>query len=227
MGGNYSRSITLLTTRQFSDAFSSALIKAPPAGLGTEELVTLFNCTCTNILDSTAPYKVRKAKISKPKLQVSYQHLRYCLAKYQQCIKAERTKYFSDIIFKHVHRPKVLFNTINKVHNPAVTNCHEATSDTCEYFLRFFTSKLDTIQSQISPPAYDLSDLSSCSSVLTNFEPFSLSSLTHIISHMKPCTCPLDIIPPRLLKEVLDTVGLTILSIINSSLCLWLCPSLL
>lgn len=166
-------------------------------------------------------------KWKKDKLQVSYQHLRYCLAKYQQCIKAERTKYFSDIIFKHVHRPKVLFNTINKVHNPAVTNCHEATSDNCEYFLRFFTSKLDTIQSQISPPAYDLSDLSSCSSVLTNFEPFSLSSLTHIISHMKPCTCPLDLIPPRLLKEVLDTVGPCILSIINSSLCLWLCPSLL
>ncbi len=35
---------------------------------------------------------------------------------------------------------------------------------------------------------------------------------------MKPTQCTLDIVPPRLLTQVLDMVGLDLLSIVNSSL---------
>ena len=39
-----------------------------------------------------------------------------------------------------------------------------------------------------------------------------------LISQMKPATCSLDFIPTKFLKEVIDTVGPSILMIVNSSL---------
>ena len=58
-----------------------------------------------------------------------------------------------------------------------------------------------------------------------NFEPVSLMFLKEIISHMKSATCSLDVIPTKFLKEVLDTVGPSILWIINDSLTRGIFPS--
>lgn len=56
--------ITLSTAKQFSEAFidSTLLLVSvtPSSGLETEQLLNAFNTTCTNLLDSLAPVKVKK-----------------------------------------------------------------------------------------------------------------------------------------------------------------------
>ncbi len=58
-------------------------------------------------------------------------------------------------------------------------------------------------------------NLSHC---LSKFELVILAQLENIILHLKPTTCLHDILPNRLFKEVVDTIGPNILLIINSSL---------
>lgn len=54
--------------------------------------------------------------------------------------------------------------------------------------------------------------------VFDHFEPVSLSLLNEVVRNLRPSKCTLDIIPPRLLKDVFDTVGTCLLSIVNCSL---------
>ncbi len=53
----------------------------------------------------------------------------------------------------------------------------------------------------------------------------SLSELNDLVKHVKPSACPLDVVPTRLLKETMPTVGPFISSIINSSLISGLVPA--
>ena len=46
----------------------------------------------------------------------------------------------------------------------------------------------------------------------------SLSSLSDIVAKLKPSSCPTDPLPPRLFKEIWDTIGSNVHNIINSSL---------
>lgn len=55
-------------------------------------------------------------------------------------------------------------------------------------------------------------------SILTVLNPSLYPFLTETISHMKPTTCSLDFIPSSFPKDVIDTVGPSILLTINSSL---------
>lgn len=57
-----------------------------------------------------------------------------------------------------------------------------------------------------------------CPAVLSEFEPVSFTQFKDFVSHTKPSTCALDILPTCLLKEVFDAVGTTISFILNSSL---------
>ena len=69
-----------------------------------------------------------------------------------------------------------------------------------------------TPQDRILPTSRVIHSYFSC------FEPVSLPFLKKLISQMKPAMCSLDFIPTKFLKEVIDTVGPSILLIINSSL---------
>ncbi len=53
---------------------------------------------------------------------------------------------------------------------------------------------------------------------LSKFELVILAQLENLILHLKPTTCLHDILPNRLFKEVVDTIGPNILLIINNSL---------
>lgn len=77
---------------------------------------------------------------------------------------------------------------------------------------------MNNIRSAISPPAYNAPAFPRYSAVLSKFEPVSLDHIIDIVTHTEPPSCPLDILSPCLLKEVFDTVGPTILCILNSSL---------
>lgn len=76
----------------------------------------------------------------------------------------------------------ILFNTINAVINSAVTTGLHVSPAICENLLRFFINKT----SHISPSACDPTVPPTCSAVLNQFEPVSLSLLREIISNLKP-----------------------------------------
>ena len=78
---------------------------------------------------------------------------------------------------------------------------------------------------QISPPpSFNPSITFTPTAVFNHFEAVSLASLKTIVDKLKPSACPTDVIPPRLFKEVWDTVGPNIQCILNSSLASGIVP---
>uniref|UniRef100_A0A671Y010 Reverse transcriptase domain-containing protein n=1 Tax=Sparus aurata TaxID=8175 RepID=A0A671Y010_SPAAU len=143
----------------------------------------------------------------------------------QKTVKAEKTFYFSDIISQNLNKPCVLFKTIDSILNAPQSTCLEASPQVCEDFLRYFIDKVATIRTHISPPSFDPSIPVTCSTVLYRFEPVSLSTITKIVTQLKPSSCPTDIVSPRLFKEVWETIGLNVQKIINSSLASGVVPA--
>lgn len=129
------------------------------------------------------------------------------------------------MILANNSNPRVLFKVLDSLTNPPPSYFSDASQDTCEKFLTHFLNKVKKIRHQITHPEYPvlLSREALCN--FSSFEPVSLSFLSDILAHMKPATCSLDFIPSRFLKEVFNTVGPSILSIINSSLSEGVFPS--
>ena len=88
----------------------------------------------------------------------------------------------------------------------------------CEELLKIFISKVEDIRLNIFPSTHDITVSLVCSSTLDSLQSISLPSLIKFVSSMKPAVSPLDIVPTSLLKEVFDTAGPSILSIISCSL---------
>lgn len=100
--------INPLTAAQFSVDFKDVMLFAldNSNALSADELGTLFNSTCTNILNNVAQFKtVRPKPFSKPAerrqaerkwkkdmLHVSLAFLRNCLSRYQKAVKLAKTK---------------------------------------------------------------------------------------------------------------------------------------
>jgi len=102
--------------------------------------------------------------------------LRTTLTNYQKAVKAAKSKYFSDIISRNCHRPRILFSTINSVINSSVDFHFDEPAIACESFLRFFKNKISVIR-QFIPADYDPSVPLACSSSFSEYEPISIDSL--------------------------------------------------
>ncbi len=124
----------------------------------TEELILWFNTTCTDILNWCAPAKMvfpktrkqpwlnqstrvfrqewRRAERQwkKDNLQVSYEIVKDCMINYQREVKVAKAQYFSDLINRHSHNPKVLFSTINSVLNPLTRTYPDPTKEVSDNF---------------------------------------------------------------------------------------------
>lgn len=124
--------------------------------------------------------------------------LRESLSNYQKAVKAAKTMYFSKIVSNNYHQPHILFGSEN--------------------LLKFFVNKIVDIRSHIILPTFDPYIHSPTFASFDYFQPVSFSLLNEIVNNLKPSKCSLDIIPPRLLKDVFDTVGMCLHSIVNSSL---------
>lgn len=154
----------------------------------TEELISLFLSTC---LDTVAPLKsvlskpkselwlnettravrqeCRRAerRWKKNKLRVSGDVLKECWRSHQKVVKAQKTKYFSDIILTNCQKPCVLFSTVSSILNAPQSSNLEASTQTCEAFLHFFVGKVASIRAGISPPSYDASVPATCSAIFS------------------------------------------------------------
>ncbi|KAF7652815.1 hypothetical protein LDENG_00092030, partial [Lucifuga dentata] len=102
-----------------------------------DKLLNIFNSTCVNILDSIAPFRDKSLKFSfllwlnedirhlkrqcrkaeckwkKYKLANFLVLLKNLMSSYQVVVKNARHYYFSQLITKQDHNPRVLFKTIN------------------------------------------------------------------------------------------------------------------
>ncbi len=68
------------------------------------------------------------------------------------------------------------------------------------------------IRSQTSHNGYTLV------STWSVFEPLNLHSCKEIVDHLKLTSCPQDIVPPFFLKQIMNAVGPSLLSVINKCL---------
>ncbi len=88
----------------------------------------------------------------------------------------------------------------------------------CEGFSRFFCDKITTLRSQLQPLA-NVSPAFCCSSAIWSaFDPVSLQSLKEIIDNLKPSFCSHNVLFPRILKQIFDSVGPSLVSFLNKCL---------
>lgn len=243
------RAITPATAAQFSAAFMSTGLEDYSLEC-VEVLNGRFESTCLNILDSIAPLRLRNPKRDnepwlnettralrrqcrcaerqwkKDRLLISLQALRRSLTAYQQAVKTAKSQYMSNIVSCNSHKPHVLFNVLNSIINPRVNGSTASSTTLCESFLKFFVDKVAAVRSSVSLPSNPVSAASSmCPVILETFEPITLSELAQLVRGLRPSFCPTDCLPPKLLKEVFDSVGPVVLSLINLSLASGCVPS--
>ncbi len=154
----------------------------------------------------------------KDKLQVSYDIFRESLSNYQKAVKAARSSYFSRIISHNSNNPKVLFSIIDKELSPTINFFPTTSKGLCESFLKHFIDKVNSIRSDIVLVENVIANKINLSHCLSKFDLITLAQLEKIILHLKPTTSLHDILPSRLFKDVVGTIGPNILLIINSSL---------
>ena len=245
--GHYSHHINSFTANMFSECYSENAITASIAAhdpcTSPYELISLFNTSCSAILETVAPLKFRRSNF-KPQqwLDVSTRHLRQVcrraerkwkkdhlpfsleifrnsLSNFQAAAKNARAKHFSDIISKHSNRPRILFNTINSIVNPQVSPEVEASTNSCEEFLKFFIEKIDHIRAQFTPVVSDTSpQFPIPTATFDRFQAVSCTDLWDIVKHMKPSTAPHDPIPSQITKDAFDAIGPSIQLVLNSCL---------
>ncbi|KAI2648194.1 RNA-directed DNA polymerase from mobile element jockey [Labeo rohita] len=126
-------------------------------------------------------------------------------------VRWAKSMYLSELIVKNVHRPRMLFSTINAVVNPPVSNYLSETVEMCE-------KKIKKIRQNIRPSTYDPAVFSNPSAIFSQFSSVSISVIHDIVNQLKPSGSPCDVISPCLFREVFDVVGPVFLVFINKCL---------
>jgi len=98
--------------------------------------------------------------------------IRECCRRYQNNVKTERNKFFSDTVSTNCHKPYVLFRTTNSINVPQSTSS-EATRGICEKFLNLFVDKVKSTRTFIPPFSYEPFINVCCSTVFNRLAPVS------------------------------------------------------
>jgi len=246
--GFYSGFINSLTVSQFSEhylanAVEESILHSAKTSYGPNDLISLFYTDCNNILDSIAPFKLKQPKIKSyywlddnarslrqvcrkaerrwkhDRLTVSLEIFKECLVKFQSAAKSARSKYFSDLISAHCHRPKILFSTINSVINPISQYSRELSAGLCDNFLTFFVDKVSDIHLSFTSQLSDLSlNLPASPFLFCNFQHVSLMELSDLVNKLKTTNSSLDVVPPDIIKAAFPVIGPSVQVLVNSSL---------
>lgn len=246
------RLITPSTAEDFTTAFSASNITSTvevTPHLSPEFLLSSFDITCSRIMDSVAPYRVKYAngssdpwlsevtwtlrrqcrqaerKWRRDRLHVSLEVFRDCLVIYQRAVKEAKSQYLSKLINNNSHRPGILFSTINSVINPAPVVLNDASVNTCNVFKKYFIDKVQSVRQTIIPAPVVIVPSQATQCVLENFELVSVVDLKKAVHDLKPTSCPLDTVPARILKEAIDIVCPFLVSFMNSCFSLGVVPN--
>ena len=140
---------------------------------------------------------------------------------YERAVKEGEKKSFSNLILANHSNPRIIFQTLDSVINPSPCHFIDASQETCESFLDFFSKTVLDTRKQITPPAQVLHTSRDIHCYFSNFK--------HMFAVFNRNHSPYEahhVQPSKFLKEVIDTVGPIILMIINSSLEEGLFPSI-
>uniref|UniRef100_A0A8C6KI16 Reverse transcriptase domain-containing protein n=1 Tax=Nothobranchius furzeri TaxID=105023 RepID=A0A8C6KI16_NOTFU len=235
-----SRFLNESTASNFSAAFD------PPCSSDNDpdSLTSQFNKHCLSILDNICPVRTRSVPAVNPTpwfndslrslkrqcrkierlwkkthLHVHLLHLKDLLTSFNSAVRDARVSYFSNLVSQSKGNPKVLFNTISSIVSPASPTASIHSVADCENFLSFFVDKVNKVRSSISPSALSLPlPTPTRPIILDSFAPVSLPELTKLVNSMKTSACPLHILPSSLFKSAFQSIGPSVLSIINASL---------
>ena len=161
----------------------------------------------------------------KSNLQVHYDIYKENLQIYNTEIRSARQSFFSKIINNNQNNARILFNTVDKLTNPPVSIAQELLSTSkCNEFASFFSNKIEGIRQVISssmsgtknmPPLFPDKDNII---TMTQFNTIDYKTLDEIMSHLKPSTCALDVLPTSFFKNVFNCFASELIQIINNSL---------
>ncbi len=229
-------------TELYNKVNSSLSVESSLADLDAEHHFNSLNTVWTDILNSIALFKCFKLKPKsepwtdnnfrslrqscreaerkwkKDKLQISFGILKNCLSLYQRAVKKAKTSYFSNLIEKHHCTPKILFSVINSALNPPNNSFQNPSFALSEDFLRHFCDKVTNLRAQIQVTDYVELPPTNPTPPWTTFNLVSLQTVKEVITKLKPSFCPLDIIHPRFLRQIIETVGPGLVSLLNKCL---------
>uniref|UniRef100_A0A8C6VWY4 Reverse transcriptase domain-containing protein n=1 Tax=Nothobranchius furzeri TaxID=105023 RepID=A0A8C6VWY4_NOTFU len=131
----------------------------------------------------------------KTRLHLHLLHLKDLLTSFNSAVRDARVAFFSSLVSQSKGNPKVLFNTISSIVSPASPTASIHSVADCENFLCFFVDKVSKVRSSISPSALSL--------------PLPTPTRHIILDSFAPLS---------LFKSAFQSIGPSILSIINSSL---------
>ncbi|GAA6091171.1 RNA-directed DNA polymerase from mobile element jockey-like [Tachysurus ichikawai] len=93
----------------------------------------------------------------------------------------------------------------------------------CEVFQKVFKGKIENLIPKAGADVPSPVPRTS-TRVWSDFHPTTLAALADIIAHLKPSSAKDDVMPPRLFKQIVDSVGDNILNLINKCLSQGICP---
>nr|XP_054606508.1 uncharacterized protein LOC129166913 [Nothobranchius furzeri] len=224
--------------------FSAAFDPSCSSDNDPGSLTSQFNEHCLSILDNICPVRTRSVPAVNPTpwfndslrslkrqcrkterlwkkthLHVHLLHLKDLLTSFNSAVRDARVSYFSNLVSQSKGNPKVLFNTVSSIVSPATPTASIHSVADCENFLSFFVDKVNKVRSSISPSALSLPlPTPTRPIILDSFAPVSLPELTKLVDSMRTSACPLDILPSSLFKSAFQSIGPSVLSIINASL---------
>lgn len=205
----------------FTELCSHWHLDQPLSDLDAYQHLSLLNSAWLKVANVTAPLKPHKPKPKsdmwqnsdtclqrqicrkaerkwkRDRLSVSFRMFKDSLTAYQNTAKSAKAAYFSNLIESNHSNPKVLFSVIHSVLNPSA-KLSVASDALCEDFQRFFINKITTLKTSICPKL-----------TLPPIMPRTsyLQTLKDVEAKLKPSFCPNDIIHPRFLKLITNTVG--------------------
>ncbi|XP_029912581.1 uncharacterized protein LOC115362682 [Myripristis murdjan] len=202
----HSRPLNLQSAPVFCQAFTKYRESVNNTSHTVDELVSVFNSSCTYILDSIAPVRLRRSRAAslpwiteevrntkrqcrraerkwkKDRNCTSLATLKDLMFCYQLKIKEARNCYFSNLIRTHDHNPRILFKTVNSIIGPPPNQPVEPTAEKCERFLNHFISKINNIRQNFHSISRQPDSDSCPPSTLTQFSQISLSTLEPFLS---------------------------------------------
>ncbi len=84
--------------------------------------------------------------------------------------------------------------------------------------MRHFCDKVTNLRAQIQVTDYVELPPTNPTPPWTTFNLVSLQTVKEVITKLKPSFCPLDIIHPRFLRQIIETVGPGLVSLLNKCL---------
>lgn len=210
-----------------------------------DDFLNSYTSTVLNVLDTMAPVRTKivrnnqkapwrsadsvraqkgecrraERRWRKFKLHVYYEIYRDMLRGFNQTLRKEREKYFSESIANCSNNSRVLFATVNRLTNPPAPLPLELVSASkCNEFAAFFNDKVQGIKQAIKsitpiPTVQPTRHLE-----LSHFEPVSDRAVQDTITSLSSSTCSLDELPTRFLKSVLSSLLPQLTQLVNISL---------